>query len=439
MEKEEEAQEREQQEEAQEREQEPTRPLPPPPSSKKHLPRMARRSSSFPKRPDRRVPDKPQRPVPDKPPRPVKRQASAPALPPKPGRRGRSAGLTAQGLEYATLLMNEHGEPVIGQFGKAPAPMPREYATVLCLGMTYGRENEDQLRLETMLAQTNVDGVFAVDKAKGQGVGYAEGNFSKTIPFCKELKPTLIVLDWHFANEADFREGKYGYNWFCGKIHAAMEQSGARAFIMPNLKDPAAKDKNADPDASPRVFMRELFSGKPVPSEVRPWEGLDIPKPPGTIPPDMKSEFNLTEADTKRIPGFKEYNSWGYHPRLSYFMMTNLDVECLHPLVSAGIEAKEDLKRMGGQALYKAWAHNSKYVSFKEPFYVFHRETESEASIRFFLNNLTATACPREAQSSDDAMNEGDETPIEKDPESEEGKDDRLYDNWSEEEYDKYA
>ena len=214
----------------------------------------------------------------------------------------------------------------------------------------------DSIRLNAMLRHTHVDAVFAVGMVCQARAGYAQGDFSKRIPYVSSMRPSIIALDYNWSQVEYVRRcDRYNVNWFTGKIQAAMTESGARVFILPNFIQYANIDNN---------YMLELFEGRAM------FGSLALSK-------DVQS-FAAYNADKKR----RECDL------LHCFFISREESETLHPLVSASICAEDDLARRGKGN--KGWRINKNYVHPEKAFFVFHRPTDSEEDIKHYLKTVSS-------------------------------------------------
>jgi hypothetical protein len=282
-----------------------------------------------------------------------------------------------------------------GALSSEPAPVAAGRAAMLLLGMRWGGREADQVRLESILQSTaGVSAIFSIDQSDEQSdFGYKSGSFSDSIPFLRQLQPAIIALDYNFLPENYFRNhSEYYCNWFSGKIHRAMAESGARVFLMPNAKIWNDTDTDVDPNAEPRVFAEELLLGKDPPGKVAPWQ-LRAPQPVPIF--DEFGRLKGRECST-RVPSFDQYDDglglpgFDPFPQLSYFFISSEEAEDLHPLVFATIKAGARLRSGSSQSATKTWEINKRYVSYERAFIVFYPVYATEAETRQFLRSVTA-------------------------------------------------
>ena len=249
----------------------------------------------------------------------------------------------AQPLQYAYLA-----EPRgVVEAREAPKPTGLQArgasgVPMYILAMQWGdnvAHKADAIRLRHLCsACKNIYGFFTTEDNRSKFVsvpGFAMSYFHTKIRFCEELKPSIIALDWNWAPQEYYTQSHlYNSNWFTGKIHDAMRESGAEVFLMPNSATYDTKGGNS--------FMDAYFED-----------------------------------------GFKEYNSKSDF-KLGHFHLSTKQAEACHPLVVATIAAQADLKAAGREVASKGWETQRLYADADHPFIVlFPADRPPQLVLRF--------------------------------------------------------
>ena len=290
------------------------------------------------------------------------------------------------------------GSSTPGRFSLVPVdPQSKDAGQewIYVLGMQYmpmskGKEQAipDRLRLEALTtACPRVGGFFATERLLASSedlavelpcAGFHPGIFTVDIPFCEELKPSIIMLDYNWFPIAYLES--YGKNWFSGKIHEAMHLSQAKAFLMPNARVPGATRKQG------AAFIEQLLYGRPSAATGCRWTRPSL-------------------GGVEDIPSFDEYNdSAAAKTKLSFFFLSAEEAETMHPLVAATIAAHQELSDLGGR---KTWEKNKDGVWEDKAFIVFHPLAATEQSTRTMLASLQ---CARPAAAGASGSGSGSES-----------------------------
>lgn len=246
-------------------------------------------------------------------------------------------------LEYATLD-SKHG--IVSSKGAGTSL----FVCAMHFKASAIRRDADSIRLFSMMRHTGAQSVFSIAHDEEPGVGYTQGDFSSRIPYVGVLKPNILCLDYNWCPIEYIRNRhRYNTNWFTGKVHNAMQESGAELFLLPNFI--VYNEPKFD-------YMWRLFSGT------------------------AKSILELP----KQIESFEKYNEKSGVLKMKYFMISRQEAETMHPLVRGTILADEQLQctRNGG----RGWAVHQKYVHPSKAFFVFYPAHKSEQDARSYLKKV---------------------------------------------------